>query len=54
MIINPNLTEQQVIKIIGCCLDLVLWRGLVQCGCPPDTAMDIILQSKNEVKKNDT
>lgn len=51
MIINPNLTEEQVKLIIGTGLELVVWRGLVRNGFSPDTAMDIILQTKKEGKK---
>lgn len=43
--------ENQVAKIIGTGLDLVLWRALVKQGFSPSTAMDIIIKSKKEVKK---
>ena len=46
-----KLNENQVKKVIGTGIDLVLWRAMIKQGFSPSTAMDIIIQSKKEVKK---
>ena len=48
---TQKFNENQVKKIIGTGLDLVLWNALVKQGFSPYTAMDIIIKSKKEEKK---